>query len=166
LKLTAPVAADLTAAAHYIAPDDGNADDETVMAVPLPQPVEPGGTVTLEVTWTSHVPRPVARTGVVGNFIFIVQWFPKLGVLQDDGWNCHQFHASTEFFSDFGVYDVSLTVPPAWMVGATGVQRDRRENADRTTTHRYYQEDVHDFAGPRADYVRQRAIRHPLPPVR
>jgi hypothetical protein len=168
LTLTAPVRSDLTAAAHYIAPDDGNADDETVLAVPLPRPVAPGDSVTVEAAWTAHVPRPVARTGVIGDFFFVVQWFPKLGVLQPEGWNCHQFHASTEFFSDFGVYDVSLTVPQSWVVGATGVQRERRDNADRTATHRYYQEDVHDFAWTTSpDYIERTArFEHPtLPPV-
>ena len=92
------------------------------------------------------MPRPFARTGVIGNFYFIAQWFPKLGVLEDGGWNCHQFHATTEFFSDFGVYDVSLTVPRGWRVGATGAQRARIDNSDGTTTHVYHQEDVHDFA--------------------
>ena len=160
--------ADLTALQHFIAPDDGNADDQTVMAVPLPRPVAPGGGVTVEVKWTAHVPRTFARTGAIGNFFFIAQWFPKLGVLQDDGWNCHQFHSGTEFFSDYGVYDVSLTVPEGWPVGATGVQRERRDNADRTTTHRYYQEDVHDFAWTTSpDYVERTArFEHPtLPPV-
>ena len=38
----------------------------------------------------------------------------------DDGWNAHQFHAATEFFADFGEYDVTLTVPRGWVVGATG----------------------------------------------
>src|SRR3989449_10237010 len=141
---------DLSRSKHLIAPDDGNPDYETVMAVSLPHSIPPGGTVTSEVKWTTHVPRTFARTGAIGNFFFIAQWFPKLGVLQDDGWNCHQFHSSTEFFSDYGVYDVSLTVPQGWTLGATGVQRERRDRADRadrrTTTHRYYQEDVHDFA--------------------
>ena len=137
---------DLTSAKRFIAPDDGNADDETVMAVPLPEPVPPGGSATIELTWTAHVPRPFARTGAIGNFFFIAQWFPKLGVLEERGWNCHQFHSSTEFFSDYGVYDVRLTVPRGWTVGATGVERDASDNADRTTTHHYYQEDVHDFA--------------------
>jgi hypothetical protein len=137
---------DVTASKRFIAPDDGNPDDETVMAIPLAQHIEPGATATIEVRWTAHVPRTFARTGAIGNFFFIAQWFPKLGVLQDDGWNCHQFHSGTEFFSDYGVYDVSLTVPSGWPLGATGVQRERRDNADRTTTHRYYQEDVHDFA--------------------
>ena len=137
---------DRTASKRFIAPDDDNPNDETVMSVPLTQPIEPGASVDIAVVWTAHVPRTFARTGAIGNFFFIAQWFPKLGVLQEDGWNCHQFHAGTEFFSDYGVYDVSLTVPGGWPVGATGAQRERRDNADGTATHRYYQEDVHDFA--------------------
>src|SRR5580765_323270 len=158
IRLIEPTTADLTTAQHFIAPDDGNADDATVMAVPLPQPVPPGGSVTVQLQWTAHVPRPFARTGAIGNFFFIVQWFPKLGVLQNEGWNCHQFHAGTEFFSDYGVYDVALTVPQQWMVGATGRQRERRDNSDGTTTHRYVQEDVHDFAWTTSpDYIERTA---------
>jgi hypothetical protein len=160
--------ADLTATARFIAPDDGNRDDETVMAVPLPQPVPPGGGVSVELKWTAHVPRTFARTGAIGQFFFIAQWFPKLGVLQDAGWNCHQFHAGTEFFSDYGVYDVTLTVPTTWPVGATGIERERRDNADGTATHRYYQEDIHDFAWTTSPEYLERTARfeHPrLPPV-
>ncbi len=127
---TAP--ADLTAGRRYIAPDDGNADDQTVMLVPLPKEVAPGETITVDLEWTAKVPRTFARTGVVGNFYFLAQWFPKVGVLEDDGWNCHQFHASTEFFSDYGVYDVQLTVPKGWVVGATGVEREVRDRTART----------------------------------
>jgi hypothetical protein len=159
---------DLTATRHFIAPDDGNRDDETVMSVPLPQPVAPGGGVSVEVKWTAHVPRTYARTGAIGQFFFIAQWFPKLGVLQDAGWNCHQFHADTEFFSDYGVYDVRLTIPDTWPVGATGVERERRDSAGGMATYRYYQEDVHDFAWTTSpDYlVRTARFEHPtLPPV-
>ena len=159
--------ADLTGSQHFIAPDDGNESDQTVMAVPLAQPIGPGGTATIQVAWTAHVPRTFARTGVIGNFYFIAQWFPKLGVLQDDGWNCHQFHASTEFFSDYGSYDVALTVPRGWIVGATGVERGRNDG-DAGTTHHYYQDDVHDFAWTTSpDFVERTAqFTHPtLPPV-
>jgi len=168
VKLVAPSAVDLTASQHFITPDDDNADDQTVMALPLPTPVGPGSEVTLNVTWTAHVPRTFARTGAIGNFFFIVQWFPKLGVLQPDGWNCHQFHAGTEFFSDYGSYDVTLNVPRQWTVGATGLQRERRDNADGTTSHRYYQDDVHDFAWTTSPDLVERTARfeHPtLPPV-
>lgn len=137
---------DLTDEVTYIAPDDGNPDDETVLLVPLPQPISPGNTIRVELEWTSRVPRTFARTGAISDYFFIAQWFPKIGVLENTGWNCHQFHAATEFFSDYGVYDVRITIPTGWVVGATGVVRDIAENTDGTTTHHYYQEDVHDFA--------------------
>src|SRR5581483_3988568 len=160
--------ADLKPSMRFIAPDDGNPEDRTVMAVSLPQPVAPGTSITVRVSWTAHVPRTFSRTGAIGNFFFIAQWFPKLGVLEDQGWNCHQFHFSTEFFSDYGSYDVELTVPGGWTVGATGVQRERRDNSNRTTTHRYYQDDVHDFAWTTSpDYIERTArFEHArLPPV-
>jgi len=139
--------ADITASARYATPDDGNRDDQTVLAAALPEAVGPGETVRVEIAWSSKIPRTFSRTGFRGNFFFLAQWFPKLGVFQPDGsWNCHQFHAGTEFFSDYGVYEVRMTVPHGWPVGATGVQQEVRDNPDGTSTHRYLQADVHDFA--------------------
>jgi len=158
----------LTSRARFVAPDDGNGRDRTVLAVALDAPVAPGQTINVEIEWTSRVPRTFARTGAVGNFFFLAQWFPKIGVLEDEGWNCHQFHSATEFFADFGVYDVRLTVPAGWIVGATGSVRDRGDNPAGTTTHHYYQEDVHDFAWTTSpDYLeRSERFEHPtLPPV-
>lgn len=159
--------ADLTSRIRYIAPDDGNADDRTVMEVPLDRPVAPGETLNVQIAWSSRVPRTFARTGTIGNFYFVAQWFPKIGVLQDTGWNSHQFHSATEFFADFGSYDVRLTVPNGWVVGATGVARDARDEGDGSTTHHFYQDDVHDFAWTTSpDYVEKRArFEHPTLPA-
>ena len=160
--------ADVTASLRYIAPDDGNRDDRTVAEIPLEAPVAPGETINVQIAWSSRVPRTFARTGAIGNFYFIAQWFPKIGVFEDGGWNCHQFHAATEFFADFGIYDVRLTVPQGWVVGATGVERNRRTEGDGTTTHQYYAEDVHDFAWTTSpDYVErlERFTHAGLPPV-
>jgi hypothetical protein len=158
---------DLFPRLRYIAPDDGNTEDRTVMEAPLANPVPPGETIEVHVSWTSRVPRTFARTGAIGDFFFVAQWFPKVGVLEEGGWNTHQFHAATEFFSDFGTYDVQLNVPQGWMVGATGREVSRTD-AEGRTTHRYYQEDVHDFAWTTSpDYIERRArFEHPtLPPV-
>jgi hypothetical protein len=161
--------ADLKASLRFIAPDDGNPDDRTVVAVTLPTPVQPNQSITLEIGWKSKLPRTVARTGVVGNYFFLGQWFPKMGVLQNDGkWNCHQFHATTEFFADYGVYDVRMTVPRGWPLAATGEMRERIDHDNGTTTYRFYQEDVHDFAWTTSpDYVERHARfeQDGLPPV-
>jgi hypothetical protein len=158
---------DLTNRLRFIAPDDGNEDDRTVVELPLETPVAPGGTINLQIAWSARVPRPFARTGAIGDFYFVAQWFPKIGVLEADGWNCHQFHAATEFFADFGVYDVRLTVPRGWIVGATGEERGRREEADGTVTHQYYAADVHDFAWTASpSYVERTAtFEHPVLPT-
>ena len=87
----------LTPLLHYIAPDDGNTADKTVAAVPLPHPVAPNEAIDIEIEWSAKIPRPFARTGYIDDYYFFGQWFPKLGVLEDTGWNTHQFHSATEF---------------------------------------------------------------------
>ena len=166
-ETAATTAVDLASRQRFISPDDGNPDDRTVVEVSLDRSVKPGDTIKVQIGWSARVPRTFARTGVIGNFYFLAQWFPKLSVLEDTGWNSHQFHASTEFYSDFGIYDVKLTVPSGWLVGATGRETERRDGADGTTTHRYYQEDVHDFAWTTSpDYLERRArFEHPRLPA-
>ena len=138
---------DRTSAMYFASADDGNKNDRTVLVVPLEQPVQPGEAIKIYIEWKAKIPRTFARTGFRGNFFFIAHWFPKLGVFQADGfWNCRQFHAATEFFSDYGNYDVRMTVPTGWKVGATGVELGVTVNPDGTSTHRYQQNNVHDFA--------------------
>ena len=130
----------------FVQPDDGNPRDRTLAAVALPAAVGPGEEIALRVRWQAHVPRTFARTGAIGNYYFIAQWFPKVAVFEGDRWAAHQFHANTEFYSDYGRYDVRMTVPRGWMLGATGTEQARSDNPDGTTTHHYAQDDVHDFA--------------------
>ncbi|HEY2945652.1 MAG TPA: M1 family metallopeptidase [Vicinamibacteria bacterium] len=139
---------DLTPSIKYLAPDDGNPDDRTVMEVTTASPVAPGATVRFKIDWTSRIPYgDVGRAGWVHDYFFIVQWFPKIGVWWKGAWNAHQFHPWTEFFADYGVYDVRLTLPRrGFVVGATGRLQEKTDDADGTETYRFVQEDVHDFA--------------------
>jgi hypothetical protein len=136
---------DLTSQSRFESPDDGNPQDRTLLAVPLPEPVPSGGLAQVELTWKARIPRTFARTGYRGNFFFVAQWFPKLAVFEATGWNAHQFHAGTEFFSDYGEYDVAVTVPSGYVVGATGLETNRTESGGKAT-YRFQQSDVHDFA--------------------
>ncbi len=156
----------LTSQMRFIAPDDGNAQDRTVMTVALPNEVLQNETIEIQVEWKARIPRPFARTGYVNDYYFIAQWFPKLGVLEDRGWNTHQFHAATEFYADYGVYDLRIIVPRGFVVGSSGRETLRTDNPDGTTTHRYRGEDIHDAAWTASpDYqVITRRFEHPTLP--
>ena len=138
--------ADLTPTLEFVQPDDGNTDDQTVARVILPSAVKPKESVTLIVEFTAKLPRVFARSGFSGDFFMVGQWFPKIGVWTKGQWNCHQYHASSEFFADFGIFSAEITVPDRFFVWATGRRTAERKNPDGTKTLTYYQEDVHDFA--------------------
>ncbi len=138
--------ADLTPTLEYVQPDDGNVEDQTVMKVTPPVPVPPGGSIALSIAFTAKLPRVFARSGYAGSFFMAGQWFPKIGVLWKGEWSCHQYHAQSEFFADYGSYKVEITVPAAYVVGATGKRIGQRTNADSSRTYIHAQDDIHDFA--------------------
>jgi hypothetical protein len=137
---------DLTSKMEFTHPDDNNTDDRTVFQVTLPKPLAPGATVKFSFTFHDDLPEVVERTGYKHDFDMVGQWFPKVGVWWKNAWNCHQFHANTEFFADFGTFDVKITVPKNEVVGAGGDLVSNHDNSDGTMTLEYRSEDVHDFS--------------------
>ena len=138
----------------FVQPDGGPATDRSVVRIDLPQPVAAGASTTLDIDFFDQLPRVVARTGYYGSFHLVAQWFPKIGVLELAGergataprWNAHEFHLHSEFYADFGSYDVRITVPEGYTVGSTGVLDGAPVAKAGKVTHRYLQDDVHDFA--------------------
>ena len=138
----------------FVQPDGGPKTDRSVARIDLPQPVAPGATTTLDIDFFDQLPRVVARTGYYGSFHLVAQWFPKIGVLELPGergataprWNAHEFHLHSEFYADYGSYDVRITVPKDYTVGATGQLTGKPAERGGKVTHRYVQHDVHDFA--------------------
>lgn len=147
-RMTSSDGADLLPGLRYISPDDGNPHDRTVAEVPLLAAVPPGGVISVAMDFHVKLPRVSNRTGYKGDFFFVGQWFPKVGVFEEDGWNCHQFHAMAEFYADFGNYDVSIELPARYRgkVGATGVRVEERVAPGGRVVYRFRQESVHDFA--------------------
>src|ERR1700688_2494234 len=137
---------DLTSRLQYIQPDDGNKDDKTVADVRLAKPIAPGDYAQFKIAFQTRFPETQARSGWKRDFVLGGQCFPKVGVWWHGAWNCHQYHAMTEFFADFGVYDVKLTLPQFEVVGASGVKVGEVNNPDNTKTLAYHGDDIHDFA--------------------
>lgn len=130
---------DLLGTLRYRSPDDGNEQDRTVFSVALERPVEPGQTIEVAIEWTAQIPRVRRRTGYKDDFLFLAHWFPKLAVFEGGkrGWNAHQFHSRTEFYSLYGTYDVTLDLPAKYedRIGASGrVHGASRLLGDRVVT--------------------------------
>jgi len=143
--------ADLSGQMRHIQLDDGNTADQSVLEVPLDRVIAPGDTAVFHLKWQARMPRTIARAGHSKDFYLFCHWFPQLGVWEQDGsgnwgWNCHQFFRSTEFYADFGVYDVHITTADKFVLGASGCLVSEKNNSDGTTTRHYHAEDVIDFA--------------------
>ncbi len=144
---------DLKSRMEFIQPDDGNEFDQTVLRVPLITPIMPGDSIKVELDWVGKIPKIRPRTGYNKDYYFMVQWFPKVGVYEAAGvryatkgqWNCHQYHSSGEYYADFGNYDVQITVPEDYIVGASGALKDEKIMGNKKTV-RYQINDVIDFA--------------------
>lgn len=139
---------------QYVQPDDGNTKDQTLAKVRLPVPVQGGESLTLRMKFTVKLPKIFARMGVADDFVMAGQWFPKMSVYEpvgtrgrtSEGWNLHQYHGNSEFYSDFGIYSVRINVPEAYTVAATGFQTKKAVLKNGRKTLQFYADDVHDFA--------------------
>jgi len=145
---------DLTDDLLFIQPDDGNPNDRTVVSVNLPKIIQPDETITVRIKFETKLPKIIARTGWHVDYFLIGQWFPKIGVLEPPGWrgvhltrwNCHQFHYYSEFYANFADYEVEITFPDTFKVGATGRLVTQKPGPDNTSVTLFRQECVHDFA--------------------
>jgi hypothetical protein len=145
---------DLKSSMHFVQPDDSNINDQTVLQVDLPEYISPGDTLWLNITFESKLPSPIIRTGFTDDFYFVGQWFPKFGVYEPsgmrqratDGWNCHQFHFDSEFYSNHSVYNVTITLPKEYVAGSGGKLMSEIDNDNGTKTLTWRAEDIVDFA--------------------
>ncbi|MCR5888855.1 M1 family metallopeptidase [Hymenobacter sp. J193] len=140
----------------------------------LPQPLAPGATATISTPFHVKLPASFSRLGHVGQSYQITQWYPKPAVLDQRGWHPMPYLNQGEFYSEFGSFDVRITLPANYVVGATGQLQNPEEqqrmeqlatagaakktaedfgndlsfpaSAPETKTLRYVQDQVHDFA--------------------
>jgi hypothetical protein len=141
--------------------------------IKLATPLPPGGRTTISTPFRVKIPdSKFSRLGHTGQAYHITQWYPKPAVYDKDGWHAMPYLTMGEFYSEFGSFDVSITLPANYVVGATGILQDNvREtswmdersrtsgvvarqgdpnafpvSADSLKTLRYVQDNVHDFA--------------------
>ena len=104
----------------------------TVMTLPLPAPLASGDSVTLDLRWSLTVPPNGApRGGRDSTVAFVSYWYPQMAVYDDvNGWQVDQYLGNAEFYMGYGDYDVAITVPAGYLIGATGTL----QNAEQVLT--------------------------------
>lgn len=140
----------------------------------LPAPLPPNGRTKIATPYLLKVPASFSRLGHVGTSYQMTQWFPKPAVYDRKGWHPMPYLDQGEFFSEFGNFDVTITLPDNYVVGATGTLQTASEwdflaqkvsetkaklskgvntkmdsfpsSSPRMKTLRYTAERVHDFA--------------------
>lgn len=108
----------------------------TSATITLPTPVPAHGSFTLDADWhftVVQIPPDTRgeRLGAWGDSLYQVgQWYPRVAVfddLREGGWDTEPYLGPSEFYNNFGHFDVKLTLPAGWLVGATGVLQNPGE---------------------------------------
>jgi len=98
-----------------------------VVKIMLPQPLAPGKRATIETPFKVKIPKVFSRLGHTGKHYEITQWYPKPAVYDKDGWHPMPYLNMGEFYSEFGTFDVKITLPEKYIVMATGTLVDGEE---------------------------------------
>lgn len=138
----------------------------------LKEPLLPNEKVVLSTPFHVKIPKTYSRLGHQGQAYQITQWYPKPAVYDKDGWHPMPYLDQGEFYGEFGSFDVEISLPSNYVVGATGELQNEDElkwltekakqtaakekfslwddsfPASDTTfkTLRYVQDNIHDFA--------------------
>lgn len=113
--------------------DDKNAVTEDhpqhqdIVKLLLPQPLLPGGKIKIETPFHVKLPFNFSRGGHVGQSYQITQWYPKPAVYDRKGWHEIPYLDQGEFYSEYGNFDVKITLPENYVTAATGELQDAKE---------------------------------------
>lgn len=105
---------------------------DTLARVEIPAPIRPGERFTFSFDYSFVIPPHLRRMGSEkveqGTIYELAQWFPHICNYDDvHGWNTKPYLGSGEFYTNFGSYEVNITVPAGHIVAATGVLQNPAE---------------------------------------
>jgi hypothetical protein len=95
--------------------------DSTVVAVPLGRTLEQGESVTLILDWEARPSTLPRRQGRRGRHYDFAQWYPRIAVYDEQGWQVQPLMPQGEFYGEFATFDVTMDVAADQVMGATGV---------------------------------------------
>ena len=93
---------------------------QDIIKLLLPQPLAPKSNAKIETPFHVKLPFNFSRGGHVEQAYQITQWYPKPAVYDRKGWHEIPYLDQGEFYSEFGNYEVQITLPSNYIVAATG----------------------------------------------
>lgn len=102
-------------------------DNRDIALLKLKTVLPSGGKIIISTPFALKIPSSFSRLGHVGQSYQISQWYPKPAVYDQNGWHPMPYLDMGEFYSEFGSFDVKLTLPKNYVVGATGVLQNKSE---------------------------------------
>ncbi|MDP2960234.1 MAG: M1 family metallopeptidase [candidate division Zixibacteria bacterium] len=121
--------------------------NETIMQIFLSKPLRPAENIEFELEFELKLPKIILGLGYDKDNYIMRDWIPKMAVLEKDGtWSAQPHHFLTEHYSDFGTYDVTITLPLKYIIEGTGYVISEKKNTDSTKTVTFHAEKVHDFS--------------------
>lgn len=99
----------------------------TLARVLLTAPIPPRSTASIEIEWNHALPGGPGSghrmTQRWADTLFQpTQWFPRVAVYDDlRGWDPESYLGPSEFYNNFGRFDVRIDVPAGWLVSGTGL---------------------------------------------
>lgn len=115
---------------------------ETNCWINLPDALPAGDKISIDISWNFKVNQNshYREGGIDSTSFFIAYFFPRVAVYDDiDGWNEFLYLGLSEFYNDFGSYDVKVTVPGGFLVRATGEWQNPAEILKNPWLDRYNQ---------------------------
>ncbi|MFK7738838.1 MAG: M1 family metallopeptidase [Planctomycetota bacterium] len=104
---------------------------DTRLRLRLPESIEPGNELTIEVDYAFDIPRAgtAPRMGYEGDrVIYLGYWYPQFAVYDDvEGWVADPYRGNGEFYMDYSDYDLAITAPEGYIVRATGVLQNPKD---------------------------------------
>ncbi len=101
--------------------------NEDMISLNLNSPLLPNKKIMIETSFYVQLPSFISRSGYVDEFYSVCQWYPKPALYDRYGWHNFPYLMYGEYFSDYGSYEVKITVPSNFIVAATGVLNSKEE---------------------------------------
>ncbi|MBN2668657.1 MAG: M1 family metallopeptidase [Bacteroidales bacterium] len=120
-------------------------NNSDIAYIKLNHTLKSGDSIEIKTPFKVKVPLLSSRLGYIENLFHISQWFPKPAVFDKEGWHMMPYLNQGEFYSEFGNFDVKITVPNNYTIASSGELVKQWHNKT-TKTEEYTLEDAHDFA--------------------